>query len=347
MMRKHFTQFTPVMISVVFAFLFFSFVGNVNAQTGAEAPVIPSAQDISASLNLDQFSAPAVDIVVSASGVVGTAAVLSAKTNNISDNASDFQWYLDDKLMSLQSGRTRTTFSFQTVKQLHVVRLIITENGQKVAENSASISSFSVSVVWSTDTFVPADYEGKALPIVGSLVTLTAIPDIRGENPEDLLYTWYVDSESRVRGVANEQSFSFYVTKNVLYVPVVVEVSNAGQSILVRQAITIPVMRPAVLLYHAAEKSTALSPGAFSMNPGEKTNVYARPFYFHIRQASDLSYQWRFANANAAGTPPDPDLLLLSVPENSGSGETPLTVSAESFIVPGERAKTELPITIL
>lgn len=313
----------------------------------AQAPAVPSAQDISANLNLDRFSAPAVDIIVSASGVAGTTAALSAKTSNISDNASDFQWYLDDRLMPLQSGRTRTTFSFQTTKQHHVVRLIITENGQKIAENSASISSFNVSVVWSADTFVPADYEGKALPIVGSLVTLTAIPDIRGENPEDLLYTWYVDSESRVRGVANEQSFSFHITRNVLFIPVVVEVSNMGQSILVRQAITIPVMRPSILLYHTAEKSTALSSGAFSMNRGEKINVYARPFYFHVSQASDLSYQWRFANTNAAGTPPDPDTLLLSVPENSGSGETALTVFAESFIVPGERAKTELPVTIL
>lgn len=338
----------PKTAKAVWVIAFFLFAGfTAHAQTDAQTPVVPSVQDVSAGLNLDQFSAPAVDIIVSASGVVGASAVLNAKTSNISDNASDFQWYLDDKLMPLQSGRTRTTFSFQTTKQLHIVHLIVTENGQKVTENSVSISSFSVSVVWSADTFVPADYEGKALPIVGGLVTLTAIPDIRGENPEDLLYTWYVDSESRVRGVANEQSFSFHITKNVLFVPVVVEVSNPGQSILVRQAITVPVMHPSVLLYHAGEKSTALSPGAFSVNRGEKTNVYARPFYFHISQASDLSYQWRFANTNAAGTPPDPDFLLLSVPENSGSGETPLTVSAESFIVPGEQAKTELPVTIL
>lgn len=313
----------------------------------AQTPSIPTAQDISNSLNLDQFSAPSVDIIVSTNGVVGTTAVLSAKTSNISDNASDFQWYLDDKLMPLQSGRARTSFSFQTTKQSHIVRLIVTESGQKITENSVSVNSFGVSVVWSADTFVPADYEGKALPIVGSVVTVTALPDIRGENPEDLLYTWYVDSESRVRGVANEQSFSFHVTKNVLFVPVVVEVSNAGQSMLVRQALTIPVMHPSVVLYHSPEKSTALSPDAFSMNPGGKMNVYARPFYFHVQRASDLSYQWRFADTSAAGTPPDPDFLLLSIPESSGNGETTLTVSAESFIVPGERSNAELAVTIL
>ncbi len=343
-MKRYFIQFMPVIVGVVFTFVLFT---DVNAQIDTETPVIPSAQDISNSLNLDQFSAPSVDIIISASGVIGTTAALSAKTNNISDNASDFQWYLDDRLLSLQSGRARATFSFTTTKQLHVVRLVVTESGQIVTQNSVSISSFSVSLVWSANTFIPAEYEGKALPIVGSTITLTAIPDIRGENPEDLLYTWYVNSESRVRSVANEQSLIFHITRNVLFVPVVVEVSNASQSIMVRQAVNIPVMRPSVVLYHADENSTTLFSGAFSLSPGEKANVYAQPYYFHIQQASDLLYHWRFANTNAEGELPDPNILNLSVPENSGLGETTLSVFVENRAIPGEQTKTGLPVTIL
>lgn len=327
--------------------LFLSFGIQAHAQTETQLPSIPTAQEISNNLNLDQFSASSVSVVVSASGVIGTTSVLSAITNNISDNTSDFQWYLDDKLMSLQSGKARTTFSFKTTKQTHIVRLVIVENGQSIAENSVSVNSFSVSLLWSTNTFVPADYEGKALPTVGSAITLNAIPDIQGENPEDLLYTWVINSESRVRGVANEQSISFHVTKNVLSIPVVVEVSNASQSVLVRQAINIPVVHPLVVLYHYDQNPTILSYRNLFLGPGEKTNVLAQPYYFHIQQASDLSYSWRFANTNAKGEFPDPNILILSIPENSGAGNTSLTVVAENPLTPGEQTTGELLVYIL
>jgi len=335
---------------------FFLFIGfYAYAQT--DAPTAPSEQDIAGSLNLDQFSAPSVDIVVSASGVVGTTALLSARTSNISDNASEFQWYLDDRIMPLQSGKARTTFSFKTTEPFHLVRLVVLENGQKAAENTVSVSSFAVSLVWAADTFVPGDYEGKAMPIVGSRVTVTALPDIQGESPENLLYTWYVNSESQVRGVVNEQDFSFRITKNVSFVPVVVEVSNQSQSITVRQALTVPVLRPALFVYQGKEQpgsppaggspQAGLSSGTAFVSRGEKLSVYAKPFYFHIQSANDLSYQWQFNNQSAASVPPDPNFLLLAIPKDSGTGTRTLSVSATSFIVLGEQARAELTVNIL
>ncbi len=331
----------------VFGFWFLYSISTTHAQyTPEQTPAVPSAQEIADSLGLDQYSAPAVDIFVSASGVVGTSALLTAKTNNISDNASEFQWYLDDVYMPLQSGKAKTTFSFKTVKPFHIVRLVILENNKKVTENTVSINSFNVSLVWATDTFVPGDYEGKAMPVVGSVVTMMALPDIRGEDPENLLYTWYVNSESRVRSVANEQEFSFRVTKNVSFMPVVVEVSNASGSVMVRRAVSIPVTRPMVLI-HQGKKDSGLSSDPVFVSPGGKINLYAKPFYFHIQSISNLSYEWRFISKRVVGIPPDPNFLLLSIPADSAGGAAMLRLFVINQQAPEQQATREMEITIL
>src|SRR3990172_7596346 len=81
-----------------------------------------------------------------------------------------------------------------------------------------------------------------------------AIPEIRNEDPENLIYTWYVNSESQVRGVLGEQTFSFLVTKNVTFIPVMVEVSNLSQSVTVRKGISIPIIRPPLTLYQKQDQ---------------------------------------------------------------------------------------------
>ena len=149
--------------------------------------------------------------------------------------------------MLSQSGRARTSFSFTTTKPFHVVRLSLIENGKKITENTVSVASFNVSLLWRTNTFVPADYEGKALPAVGSTISLTAFPEIKGESPDDLLYTWSVNAESKVRNVLGEQEFSFTVTKNTSSVLFRL-VSTLNQSFTASKALNISLAKPHILL---------------------------------------------------------------------------------------------------
>lgn len=340
---------------IVLLLLCVLFGQSAHAQTPLEAapltgqtPEQAIAQQAATELNLDEFSKPSVDIVVSASGVVGSTASLAAKTDNIDDNTSVFSWYVDDEIAPRQTGKAKTSFVFQTTKANHVVRLVISADGATVAENAVSVSAFSVSLVWSADTFVPSDYEGKALPTVGSRVTVVAVPDLRNENPEDLLYTWYVNSESVVRGALGEQEFSFVVTKNVAFVPIMVEVSNQSGSLETRRGIAVPVVKPSVLLYQgAADNQRAPDAGGFmTTNPGSKTTLVAQPFYFHVTNPYALSYEWSFAGKNALGTPPDPNVLTLSIPAESREGSSYLKLKAENPLTPGEQVQTELEVII-
>lgn len=313
-------------ISIVLLLSAFFVATSAHAQTDIPA------------LGFDEFSTPSVELISSSGGAIGSIISVTAKTANIDDNFVSFDWYLDDQPMLTRSGRARTGFSFATTKPFHVVRLSIIEDGEKIAENTASIASFNVSLAWRTNTFIPAGYEGKALPVVGSTITLTAIPEIKGESPDNLLYTWSVDAESRVRSVLGEQEFSFTVMKNVSSVFVSVEVSTLNQSSTASKAINISLVRPQILLNSTLPVFLA---------PGEKIELAAQPYYFNIVHATDLQYEWVFGGKSALGIPPDPNTLTLSIPPGSGAGSQILGVTAENRRTPGESGRASLEVNIL
>lgn len=332
---------------VILIVFFFTLIGSAYAQFDGATPIPTEEQAFTEQIVIDaglgDVSAPSVDIIISSSGAIGNTALLKAKTDNINVNASIFEWYLDDKLAPFQSGKAKTEFSFRTSKMFHIVRLVISENGQKLTENTVSVMSFNVTLAWHTNTFTPADYEGKAMPSVGSRVTVVAVPEIRNENPDDLLYTWYVDAESEIRGAVGEQEFSFNVRKNVNFVSIMVEVSTQSQSITVKGAINVPVQRPLVVLRRVKQDPTGLTS---ALRPGEKADFYAQPFYFHINSLDELSYEWNFAGMSILGIPPDPNLLTLSIPKDSGAGSRPLTVTVSNPRFLGEDASARMEVSI-
>lgn len=322
---------------ILFAFIVAFFCVSFFIIPTARAQEMPDVLGQAAALGFDDLSAPSVDLDVSSSGTPGSTAIIRARTTNIDNNTSVFDWYLDDQPMLFASGRAKTDFSFQTTRPFHIVRATISAEGKIIAENAASVHSFAVSLTWNTDTFVPADYAGKALPSVGSRIAITAFPDIRGEAPENLLYTWYVDAESQIRNALGEQEFSIIASKNVSFISVMVEISNLSQSISVSKAIVIPLAKPMVVV----NNSTPLF-----LIPGGAATITAQPFYFHIASVNDLSFQWIFGGKTIMGTPPNPHELTLIIPQDSGSGLQYLRVEAANNVVLGERARADLAITV-
>ena len=324
-------------------FLLTVLMAPTHAQLESPIQEIP---DINA--GIDEFSAPSVEINVLYSGALGSTAQLTAQTDNIDNYSSLFEWYLDDQLIIPQSGRAKINFSFQTSKPQHLARLVISDlNKKEITENTVSVGSYDVSLVWQTNSFSPLDYEGRTMPSVGSRIIVTAIPEIRNEDPENLIYTWYVNSESQVRGVLGEQTFSFLVTKNVTFIPVMVEVSNLSQSVTVRKGISVPIVKPSLALYQKQNQKLSAERATFVL-PGSQIDFYAQPFYFHINKATDLIYKWSFAGKEAvSATGEDANLLTLTIPQTSGAGRSMLEVKVENPRILGERAKAEIEINII
>lgn len=295
----------------------------------------------------NDLSAPSVELDLSSSGRLGQTASISALTDNINNSTTSFFWYLDDILNQKQSGKSKTEFSFTTSRENHVVRLVIMQDNVKLTENAILISSYNISLVWNSETYVPPEYEGKALPSRGSRVTVTAIPDIKGYDAEDLLYTWYLDAESRVRRVLGEDEFSFFITKSADFMPVFVEVSNLSGSIIISQAVSIPIVRPSVLIYHQlSDKTARIALNKLFITPGESKKITAKPFNFQAKNIIDFDYEWEFIGKKAKGEKRNPNLLTLTIPETSSFGIKNLVLRVTNRDLVKEKALATLVINI-
>jgi len=50
-----------------------------------------------------------------------------------------------------------------------------------------------ITLTWSTNTYIPLDYPGKALPVKGSVIEVAANIDSQEVNPQELNYRWFLN----------------------------------------------------------------------------------------------------------------------------------------------------------
>ena len=151
----------------------------------------------------------------------------------------------------------------------------------------------------------------------------TAFPEIKGESPDDLLYTWSVNAESQVRNVLGEQEFSFTVMKNTSSVFVSVEVSTLNQSFTASKALNISLAKPHILL----------DTPPFFFLPGGKIDLAPSPTIL-ISQARQIFDTWSFGAKSILGIPPDPTCSRLPFLPTPKRGRRRSDVVAENLKTP-------------
>ena len=62
-----------------------------------------------------------------------------------------------------------------------------------IAPVQSQTSEINITLTWSTDTYVPFDYPGKALPTRGSVIEVAVNIDSQEINPQELIYQWFLD----------------------------------------------------------------------------------------------------------------------------------------------------------
>jgi len=150
---------------------------------------------------------------------------------------------------------------------------------------NAQASQFDADLLWQTNTYVPADYQGRALPTRDSQILVIAMPI--GYNANSLYYNWYLDGDAmaHVSGKGKNE-FTIYVNKwpNYNY-RVEVQISN-NQQILIHKSINIQVQEPLIIL-----------PGCendiITASPGKILNFTPVPYFFTSNQ---LAYNWYYNN---------------------------------------------------
>jgi len=211
-----------------------------------------------------------------------------------------------------------------------------------------------LTLTWSTNTYVPPDYPGKALPVKGSLIEVVANIDSREVNPQELNYRWFLnDHLQREKSGPGESVLKFPVNwRSENQQLIGVEVRNEGENILGSAYLDIGIVEPQIIIEPTAKNEVLpLESSIFSIikkyqiTAGQEISFIAQPYFFNIKVLSELDYQWSFGEKRASQISQDnPNAFTLEVGEITQSIKQNLKIWAENKnnALQGTRAAAEI-----
>lgn len=196
-----------------------------------------------------------------------------------------------------------------------------------IAQGQINLSSPSSSdktvdffVDWSAETYIPPEYDGRAMPTYNSKITLSATP-LSLINENDYKYSWIIDLASTPSN-NGKPSVSFPSTKtsggeHIIYLTII---NKKTGKIIKEYSLSIPITSPQNFVY------AKLSSGHLSLlNMENKANINAqldltaKPFFFNKTDRSQaLIFQWMLNNQKAQWS--ESNDLSISFPEGARAG---------------------------
>ena len=174
--------------------------------------------------------------------------------------------------------------------------------------NAAKAQELEVDLNWHCSTLVPSWYQGRALPVRGSTLTVAALT-----TQETLIYDWYLDKNYiKYASGLDRDNFSFMVTEWPGYEHnVSLKVYSQDGTITGYASISIDVQEPEV---HLGAREYTLSPS--------QTKVFqAIPYFF---TSENLKYQWLFDNQEVKND--HSNVFNLNISPDSGPGTRKLDI---------------------
>ncbi len=202
-----------------------------------------------------------------------------------------------------------------------------------------------VFLTWSTDTYVPLEYIGKALPTRESNIEVVSNTDIL--NPENLFYNWLInDKIEREKSGKGKQVFNFKTEERIREYEIKVRISDEKESFIIFSPIlTINPQTPEIIL---KTKPTSLESFKYTFNSNQEIRFTAQPYFFNIKDINNLDYSWSFGQESASQTESsNPNIFTLKISQLVDSITKKLTVWVEDRKGFLQKAQTEIEINII
>ena len=186
-------------------------------------------------------------------------------------------------------------------------------------------NDFNLDLIWKTNTLVPYDYPGKALPGILSAVNIYALADV--PQPQDLTYTWIVDDASSNREGPDQVGRGKYSFLLITYqIPqftheLRVTATNEATGKSASAGLEIKTVLPEVYLYTPNNNIfNNLAANIIDLLAGAESNLMARVFNFNTRNLNDLDFKWFFNNTAEENTGVRTEILPVTVSARSPAG---------------------------
>lgn len=256
---------------------------------------------------------------------------VSAQTYSFDVNTVSLSWYVNGTLIKSGKGETTITITTGAIGTPTTIQVTASPAGITRYDTTLAIWPSDFSVLWHTNTYTPAGYRGKALPVRGSIVTLTALPSFTGENgsysPKALFYEWRVDNIFRkTESGIGKNTLSLPITKSKNVPPeVLVRVYNENKTITQEKRVVISIQEPELLFYELHPLRGPLYQRVIEnthrIAPSGETRILAESYYTSGRP-SFLRYQWNINNTKITSDTNHPEILSYLTEAGSRAQQT-------------------------
>ncbi len=249
-------------------------------------------------------------------------------------NRANMEWKVNGKIVLAGTGRTSYSFQTQGPNTITTIDVNITPADGIAVNKQITVRTSEIEMLWQAiDSYTPAFYKGKALPIQEGRIKVVAFPNtvnVSKANKKSMVYGWSRNN-SAVQSASGFGKDSFTFANNVLMNTenIKVSASSPDNSFNAIGSLGINISKPKLVFYKKSPINGILYDealvGSATMIEEEMT-VVAEP-YFMNRNSSDLLYYWKINN-NFIDTPSK--RTELTIRPSSRGGYATIELSIES-----------------
>jgi len=150
-----------------------------------------------------------------------------------------------------------------------------------VAYSFVGAATPSIILTWKTNNFYPSDFQGKALPITGSVVTASAavLRDGALTDPKEITFTWYLD-DTWITQELGKREVTVTASKlfgDAHFIRVVASLPTGER---IDSSVKIPVTHPDLVIEVSEGES------------GNNDTLRVIPFFFNVSSLANLIFSW-------------------------------------------------------
>ncbi|MEK7643141.1 MAG: hypothetical protein AAB372_01705 [Patescibacteria group bacterium] len=279
-------------------------------------------------------------------GTRGSLYVVAANTNL---RQSTITWSRNNKIEASGKGATVFSFPVGAIGSRDIIKVTIRTPEGSVKQLTKTINPARIHFAWSTDSYTPTWYRGKALPVPGSGISVTAFPEVRVNNipvPQaNLDYEWSVNDEVRLREQRGASTFSF-LTSEFQRTPyqISVRVRDSQRNVVHRETILIKTVSPFIRFYREDALYGLMTNASIQnlvLKPGDDSLIDFEPYHMPYGALDNMAFRWDFGSNQGQQTGINDRKLRITTPSDGlSSWSLSISYSTPSHVL--LRGKSDL-----
>ncbi|OGZ34045.1 MAG: hypothetical protein A3I88_01900 [Candidatus Portnoybacteria bacterium RIFCSPLOWO2_12_FULL_39_9] len=207
-----------------------------------------------------------------------------------------------------------------------------------IFSSQAQSSKPEITLTWSTNSYIPFNYPGKALPTKGSLIEAATTIESKTVNPEALYYYWYLDDNlQRNKSGPGKLTFEFFAAEEAGQSHrVKLWLKSQDNGSILEKTIEIKIVAPQVYIK-----------GPAFITAEQEKQFIALPYFFNIKNINELRYNWSIDEKEAREAElQNPNILTLKIGQVAKTITKNLKLLTENKNSPQQKTETRLKITL-